>query len=117
MVVSRDGFVLWSRSSEPALKSGLYFKTRGQPPIELPSAALACQRHAITGYNASTEHDGKVWFNQPCKEQVIFSNQYDFTISLLFFNNRPFSANIEDEETEEDTFDRFNRRTPSQGWF
>ncbi|MBK8174773.1 MAG: ImmA/IrrE family metallo-endopeptidase [Rhodospirillales bacterium] len=28
LVIARDGFILWSRSSEPALRSGAYFRTR-----------------------------------------------------------------------------------------
>lgn len=116
MVVSRDGFVLWARSSEAALKSGIYFKTRDRPPIELPNASLACQRNAIDGYSASVEHDGKVWFTQPCREQAIFSDHYDFVISLLYFDDASFVRHKE-EPDEEDTYARFNRRTPGQGWF
>jgi hypothetical protein len=39
LVVSRDGFIWWSRASEPALKTGAFFRTSGSP-IEIPSASL-----------------------------------------------------------------------------
>ena len=34
LVVSRDGFILWARSSKRALRSGLFYKTRNTPPVE-----------------------------------------------------------------------------------
>ena len=37
LVVSRDGYVLWARSSAPAFKSGAYIKLAGRPPREIPS--------------------------------------------------------------------------------
>ncbi len=39
LVVSRDGFILWARSSKPALQSGAYFKTSAGP-IEIPASSL-----------------------------------------------------------------------------
>ena len=56
IVVSRDGFVLWAKSSGPAFKSGRFIRTRGVPPVEVPSASLvdrgtsliSCARELIT---------------------------------------------------------------------
>lgn len=39
LVVSRDGFILWARSSEPAWRTGAFFKTSAGP-IEVPATAL-----------------------------------------------------------------------------
>ena len=39
LVVSREGFILWARSSEPALKSGAFFRTSAGP-IEIPAGSL-----------------------------------------------------------------------------
>lgn len=85
LVISKDGFILWARSSEPALKSRLFFKTRDRAPIEIPKPSLAAHPTAIVGTTSEAEHDHNVWLNTPCKEFVLFSNQYDFTISLLHF--------------------------------
>jgi hypothetical protein len=43
MVVSNEGFALWSWSSDPALKSGRFIRTR-QNVFELPSRAIAVMR-------------------------------------------------------------------------
>lgn len=116
LVVSREGFVLWARSSTRAYKSGIYIKTQGRPPTEIPSSALASRRNLIDGYSGSIEHDSKVWFKQPCREQVIFSDQYDFTISLLFFEDEASYSKYDEEPDEEDTCDRFSRRNSGHGW-
>lgn len=113
LVISRDEFVLWARSSEAALKSCLYFKTQDRAPVPLPASALACQRGKIVGHSGSVEHAGNVWLKQSCREQVVFSDVYDFTISLLFFEDRDYLSHGFDE-MEEDTYDRFNRRAPGQ---
>ena len=85
LVVSRDGFILWARSSNAAMKSRLYFKTRNRPPIELPTKSLAVDTSVTNGAIYYRESDGDAWFNLPCTEHVILSEQYDFTLSLLHF--------------------------------
>jgi hypothetical protein len=115
LVISRDGFILWARSSTPAFTSGLYFKTRGQPPIALPDRSLAAQRTQIHHHTHSTEHNDQVWFRESCLEQVLFSDQYNFTISLLHFEGAQPCAEVE-EESEEDTFQRINRTNPASSW-
>lgn len=115
LVISRDGFILWARSSEPALKSGLYYRTRNMPPIEIPASSLAAQRSLVVGHTGEAEHDRGVWQNEPCKEHVLFSDQYDFTISLLHYDDAMASSEP-DEEPEEDAYDRMIRRKPGQSW-
>jgi hypothetical protein len=115
LVVSRDGFVVWGRSSKPALKSGLYYRTRNRPPVEMPSTSLAARRVQISGPMGKTDHEKSVWLNEPCREYVLFSDNYDLTISLLHFGEGASWSDI-DEEQEEDTFDRMNRRVPGQSW-
>ena len=89
LVVSRDGFILWARSSSAAMKTGLYYRTRNRPPVEIPPLSLAAQRNSVIGHTGEVEHDSGVWRNEPCKEFVLFSDQYDFTISLLHFDDAP----------------------------
>ncbi|MCP5366706.1 MAG: ImmA/IrrE family metallo-endopeptidase [Hyphomicrobiales bacterium] len=115
LVVSKDGFILWARSSQPAFKSGLYFKTRNVPPVEIPTSSLAAQRRLVSGPAGEADHDRGVWLNQPCKEFVVFSDQYDFTISLLHFGDALVRSEA-DEEAEEDAYDRMIRRKPGESW-
>jgi len=115
LVISKDGFILWARSSESALKCGLYYKTRSRPPIEIPRLSLAAQRNLITGCAGETEHDRSVWLGEPCKEHVLFSDQYDFTISLLHFGEKVDRWQLE-AAAEEDAYDRMTTRNLGQSW-
>ena len=85
LVVSRDDFILWARSSKPALRSGLFFRTRERPPIGVPQKALAANPQRLHGSMGPCELGDDVWLEQPCTEHVIVSGQYKFTLSLLHF--------------------------------
>jgi len=111
LVVSRDGFILWARSSAAALRTGAYFKTVNVPPVPIPVQSLAAQRHLLGGNKGIASLDAGTWLREPCEEMVLFSDQYDFTISLLHFREAPSRFEL-DEEAEDDTFDRFRSRTP-----
>jgi len=115
LVVSRDGFVLWARSSQPALKSGLYFKTRNRPPIAIPAKSLAADTLALSRSKSARELDADAWLHQPCTEHLIVSDQYDFKLSLLHF---PDADYIQDavEDPVEDAADRMRRRNPGESW-
>ncbi|MDZ7685293.1 MAG: ImmA/IrrE family metallo-endopeptidase [Gammaproteobacteria bacterium] len=115
LVVSRDGFILWARSSGRALRSGLYFRTQNTPPIEMPAKSLAANTDSLAGSTGTRRLDGDTWLREPCTEHVVLSEQYDFTLSLLHFSNaQSRSETLEDEV--EDTVDRMRRRTPGQSW-
>ena len=119
LVISKDGFILWARSSEPALKSGLFYKTRNRPPVEIPASSLAAQRRLVNGPAGEAAHDPGVWLNEFCKEFVLFSEQYDFTISLLHFEDAAEWSELDDEPeegAEEDVYDRMIRRKPGEPW-
>ena len=97
LVVSRDDFILWARSSKSALKSGAFFRTANVPPVAIPVHSIAANKKNI---NEDTARAGKclkegIWFNEPCNEFTIFSEQYDFVISL-----------IQLPKTPENTYDR-----------
>lgn len=82
LVVSRDGYILWSRSSGAALKTGAYFRAKGTP-VEIPAASLAAmQNPAIDGRTGRSMPPG-VWFGEEVREMTIFAEQYDFALSLL----------------------------------
>ena len=85
LVVSRDGFILWARSSQSAFKRGFYFKTSNRSPIEIPSNSLAANHCLSKGLIGSQELENDVWLKSPCSEHVLISEQYDFTLSLLHF--------------------------------
>jgi IrrE N-terminal-like domain len=107
LVVSRDDFVLWFRSSDRALKTGAFFRTSGAP-AEVPAASLAATRDQLADGRTGVLHGPGVWFSEEVREMTIFSEQYDFTVTLLLLQDRDRYVQLE-SEPEEDTYDRFMR--------
>jgi IrrE N-terminal-like domain len=86
LVASRDGFMLWAKPSEAALKSGAYFKTVGiTRPI--PRTSAAAQRSAASEQNVEARHAAGVWFPEPVHELTLFSDRYDMAYSLLLLED------------------------------
>ena len=109
LVVSRDGYIMWSRASGPALKTGAFFRTSG-PPIAIPTNSLASRQDMVVDGRAGVELPGGVWFAEPVREMTIFAEQYDFAVTLLLLENRDSYTQL-DAEPVEDVYDRFTSRT------
>ena len=109
IVVSRDGFILWARSSSPALKSGAFFRTSGAP-VSVPTASLAAQG---TSDQSVLELEPGTWFREEqCREMAVLSEQYEFTISLLVLPNASPQFNRyhrDDDEVQSDLLDRIKK--------
>lgn len=85
VVVSRDGYARWARSSEAAFKSKRYIKTSGKP-YEIPAGAVAAGEPPFEMDGQAVEHPAGVWFDEPVEEISIFSEIYEeSTITLLHF--------------------------------
>lgn len=106
LVVSTDGFILWSRSSAAALKTGVYFRT-SRGPIEIPAESLAARQDLLIDARVGINHGPGVWFNEPVHEMTIFAEQYDFTLSLLLLQN---DTSAFGEDPVPDVFDRMTSR-------
>lgn len=109
LVVSRDDFILWARSSKRALKTGAYFRASGGP-IEIPRDSIAAGQIEVESPRIGIELPTGVWFKEPCHEMAIFSENYDFTISLLQLADNNGHGYSDDGETEgDDLLDRIRR--------
>lgn len=102
LVVSRDDFMLWAKSSRAAFKSGAYFATR-QHTIELPSAALAHSHLAWVG-DQMAEVPAQVWFEREPETMMLTemtkaASAYDQTLTLLLL---PPAERVWSEPVEED---------------
>jgi hypothetical protein len=110
IVVGKEGFIDWAWSSEPLIRSGIYYAA-WQTVIELPARSLAAREvDADTGRHGK-RHEPGVWLgNEPVHEMTVFSPSKEMTISLLLYPDRAPSrweaAELEEEPTE-DTFERF----------
>lgn len=86
-ICSCDGYIKWARSSDPAHKSGAYFKIKDRGPTEIPKGSLAANDQVDIdkiGTNISIQE----WFSKSetdydIVEMKIYSEQYDETYTLL----------------------------------
>lgn len=115
LVVSRDGFVKWARSSKKALKTGAFIRTKNVSPVPVPPQSLAARALTLTEKNQSTAHDQTVWFNEPSQELILQSDRFDFAISLIHLDDRVGVGEFGDEEYVHDTYNQF--QTPRRGLF
>jgi hypothetical protein len=112
IVVSRDGFIDWSRSSSPLLKSGVFFKAR-QITTPLPDRSLAALQDTSIEAGAGKMLPKGIWAeNEDVFESVIHSEYHGMAISLLIYpEEAPFRwIQPQSEEPElEDSFARMQR--------
>jgi hypothetical protein len=88
LVISKDSFILWARSSTAALKTGAFFRTSAGP-IEIPATSLAARPELVMAGTEAIDHDQNVWFPEPVIEMVVLAEQYEFVISLLLLRDDP----------------------------
>jgi uncharacterized protein DUF955 len=105
LVVSRDGFMLWSRSSKPALRTGAFFRT-SSAPVEIPPGSLAARQDLLVDGRSGIDLPAGVWLREDVREMTIFADQYDFAVTLLLLAQDAPPV-WHGEEVEEDVYDRF----------
>ncbi len=107
LIIARDGFVLWAKSSKPAYRTGLFIRTRKAPPHEIPTNSLMSRDDLADRGRDGVDHPAGVWFNEPCTEIALHSDKYDQSLALLHYSKSDPRFSI-DEEPEQDAFDRFS---------
>lgn len=88
VAVSRDGFVLFARSSDAAMKAGLFLPTR-RHTIECPPGSLAASDDPGTDGRDGIRHGPEVWCQVPSREFAIRSDNFDMTLSVVFLDDVP----------------------------
>lgn len=90
LVLSRDGFIDWSVSSDKAFKNGAYLKTRGRV-VQLPDGSLAADDE-VESCRAGERIPLKTWFESAhpdaiVREMKLLCDNYGYTLSLLHLSN------------------------------
>jgi IrrE N-terminal-like domain len=105
-VVSRDGGAQWARSSEPAFRSGRFYRTATET-FMLPDGSLAAQGKFDADGNAFGVLPAGVWFPEEAEETSLFARRYDLTLTLLHLPKEITGPRwFQDAEDEPDTFDK-----------
>lgn len=85
VVVSNEGFALWSKSSSAAFRSGRFIRTKNAV-FELPSASIARSRLASAPAVWSIGQPAGAWFDEPVLETSLRAGRLDQEITLLQFD-------------------------------
>ena len=86
LVLSRDGFMDWSVSSDKARSNGAFFKTKGRA-VELPEGSIAADE-TVEFCRAGERKSLKTWFEHAHSDAVVretklVCDNYDYTLSML----------------------------------
>ncbi len=113
IVIGKDGFIDWARSSDPLFKSGVFYRAR-QEVVPLPEQSLAAHPEVLADGVGDTSHPRGVWpGDEEVREMTIFAHRNEMTISLLIYPNygpaRRWGDDL-DEPEEWDTYDQFMAR-------
>ncbi len=106
IIVSRDGFMKWAWSSEPALKTGRFFRTSGSP-VEVPSLSAVGRAEFNDKARSGVDHPAGVWFDESVKELSIRSQRYDLNYTLLHLRSDVRRVGLAEPHVE-DVYDRFS---------
>ena len=103
VVVSNEGFALWSKPSTSALRTGRFIRTKNAM-FELPSASIARSRLGTTPAVRSADQPSNVWFDEPVFETSLRADRLDLEITLIQFDRLVEPL----QEEKSDLADRMN---------
>lgn len=110
VIASVDGFALWAKSSEAALKSGRFLRTRNDL-FEMPEASLAVRKVPAQEALIGVQQKAGIWFPEPTIEMCMRSEKYDFELTLLHFEGKGPAYQAEDNL--EDSYTKFFKLSTS----
>jgi hypothetical protein len=105
VVAARDGFVLWARSNNAALKSGVYLAARRQT-IEVPANSLL-RLTSVSDNGRTSMQSARIWFSREPEgvellEHVYVSEgYYPYTLGLLLLPDVLPNWELQDDELME----------------
>ena len=107
LVVSRDGFILWSRRATPRGNQGHF-----SGPLK---GLLKCRRLRLLPKDLLIDGQAGInmapgtWLREEIREMTVFADQYEFVVTLLSLSN-DIQYQQFDAEPGQDTYERFIAR-------
>lgn len=110
-LLSEEGFMHWSKSSNKAYKSGRYFPTKKRC-IEIPERSAAARECYDPNARNGFQHGPGIWFSdEEVVEHSIYSQEYGKTLTVLILSNtvayKTESEVCEEEALLTDTYSNF----------
>lgn len=86
-ILSEEGFMHWSKSSNKAFRSRKYFATK-KNCIEIPENSLAAEERFTLDARNGFKHGSGVWFqDEEVTEHSIYSEEYGKTLTVLILDD------------------------------
>lgn len=86
MIASRDGGMLWAKSSEAAFKSGAFFRTKRETQF-VPDSSMVGQQQFDERSFAGIGHPAGVWFkDEPTIEMTAYMELFETAITVLILD-------------------------------
>jgi len=104
-----NGFIDWAWSSEPLIKSGVFYRAR-QQIVPLPENSFAARQDMSIDNTTGVVRAKGVWLgDEEVHEMTVFSPRNEMSISLLIYpDDAPGKWDRDLEEpTERDTYEQF----------
>lgn len=100
-LLSEEGFMHWSKSSNSAYKSGKYFATK-KNCLEIPSTSAAATERYDSNARGGLKHGSGVWFSdEEVIEHSIYSEEHGKTLTVLILSDvTPYTIQNKDSGEE-----------------
>ncbi|CAH0992162.1 hypothetical protein SIN8267_02278 [Sinobacterium norvegicum] len=86
-LLSEEGFMHWSKSSNSAFRSGRYFATK-KNCVEIPELSLAAEEQYSAEARNGVRHGPDIWFpGEEVIEHSIYSEEYRKTLTILVLDD------------------------------
>lgn len=86
MIASRDGGMLWAKSSDAAFKSGAFFRTKQETQF-VPESSMVGQQQFNERSFAGVGHPAGVWFeDEPAIEMTAYMELFETAITVLILD-------------------------------
>jgi len=111
VVIGINGFIDWAWSSDPLIKSGVFYRAR-QQVTPLPMQSLAARQDMSLDNEAGIAHPKGVWLGDgEVREMTVFSPRNEMSISLLLYPNDAPMLKWGDDLDEPEDFDAYDQMT------
>ena len=110
-LLSEEGFMHWSKSSNSAFRSGRYFATK-KNCVEIPELSLAAEEQYSAEARNGVRHGPDIWFpGEEVIEHSIYSEEYGKTLTILVLDDAGGYSDpgdfSEDDELLTDSYTNF----------
>ena len=110
-LLSEEGFMHWSKSSNSAFRSGRYFATK-KNCVEIPEFSLAAEDQYSAEARNGVRHGPDIWFpGEEVIEHSIYSEEYGKTLTILVLDDAGGYSDpgdfSEDDELLTDSYTNF----------